>query len=420
MPHHHLSRAALLALCAAISPAAHGQHPGGGGGIGTGSRSNPTTSNPSPSYTPSSLGDLGTRGIYLSGKVQMEDGSAPPEPVLLERRCGAAYRKAEGYTDSKGRFSFQLGEEQGVLADASFDTVNSNSGASSSTAGNAGTRANNGPGAPLKTTNPSSPGRSLAGCELTASLAGFRSDAVNLDQHRKLDNPDVGVLILRRLANVEGSSISVTTLRAPKDARKAFDKAREALRKGKSDEAEKQLQKAVELYPQFAEAWFQLGLLQQKGGLATQARSSYEQANAADPKLLSPYLPLARIAVHEKKWEEVADFTARLIKLDAVDFPEAYYYNAAANFRLKKLDDAESSARQSLKLDNAHLFPEAAHILGIILYQKNDYAAAAAQLRDYLQMAPQAPDAAQVKSQLAELERMASTSPAGSAGAPQQ
>jgi len=394
------------------------QHGAGGGmgtGPGAGTRTNPTSPSSNTTYGTPSLSDLGNRGLYLSGKVQMEDGAAPPDPVLIERICGASYRKAEGYTDSKGRFSFQLGQEQAMVADATFDTMTSGQGAASSSAGTSSSRPSTpSTNSPSGSTNTPGTGRSLIGCELTASLPGFRSDSVNLDQRRRLDNPDVGTLILHRLANVEGSTISVTTLEAPKDARKAYDKARDALRKDKTEEAQKEFAKAVELYPKFAVAWYQLGVLQDKTNNAAEARKSYSQAIAADPKLVSPYLPLARLALHDKNWEDVADTTGRLIKLDAIDFPEAYYYNAAANFSLKKLSDAETSARQALKLDNAHKFPEAAHILGIVLYRKGDLAGASEQLRYYLQIAPNAPDAAQAKSQLAELEHLASAPKPGS------
>jgi tetratricopeptide (TPR) repeat protein len=238
-------------------------------------------------------------------------------------------------------------------------------------------------------------------------LAGFRSDSVNLAGRRALDNPDVGTIILHRLANVEGSSISVTTLQAPKDARKAYDKAREALHKDKAADAQKDLEKAVNLYPQFAAAWYDLGVLHEKNNNAAEARKSYSQALAADPKFVSPYLPLAILSGADKNWQEMADITARLIKLDAVDFPDAYYYNAAANYNLKKIDEAEASAREALKLDTAHRLPKVEHILGLILYQKNDYVGAAEQMRKYLIDAPNAPDAQQVREQLAELERLA-------------
>jgi tetratricopeptide (TPR) repeat protein len=129
---------------------------------------------------------------------------------------------------------------------------------------------------------------------------------------------------------------------------------------------------------------------------------------------------LARLALRDKNWEDLAATTNRLLKLDAADFPEAYYYNALANFRLKKPDDAESSARQALKLDTAHRFPQASHILGLLLYRKRDYAGASEQLRNYLQLAPNAPDALQVKGQLAELEHLATASkPSSDAPQPQ-
>ena len=49
----------------------------------------------------------------------LEDGTAPTESVVIERVCSGAPH-AEGYTDSKGYFSIQLGlKNNGVLQDAS-------------------------------------------------------------------------------------------------------------------------------------------------------------------------------------------------------------------------------------------------------------------------------------------------------------
>lgn len=380
----------------------------GGGGAGAGTHSNTTSTDNS-----NSLADMGNRGFVLSGKVQMEDGTAPPEQVLIERVC-SGHRKAEAYTDLKGRFSFQLGQEQAMTPDASFEGAAGGPGVSPAKTGSSAPDQGQ-----LAGSNRTDANRSLIGCELTASLPGFQSDSINLSGRRMFDNPDVGTIILHRRANVEGSTISATTLQAPKEARKAYDKARDALRKDKTADAQKEFAKAVEIYPQFAAAWYQLGILQEKSNDVAEARKSYSQAIAADPKFVSPYLPLALLAARDRNWQEAASTTDRLLKLDAVDFPEAYYYNAAANYNLKKPDDAEASARQALKLDTAHRFPQAAHILGLILYQKNDYAGAAEQLRNYQQLAPNAPDAEQVKEQLAELERLASQAKAKT-GKPQQ
>ena len=63
-----------------------------------------------------------SRPVFLSGKVVMEDGTPPPDAVTIERVCGGSVRP-EGYTDSKGRFSFQLGQNQGMMADASMSSA---------------------------------------------------------------------------------------------------------------------------------------------------------------------------------------------------------------------------------------------------------------------------------------------------------
>ncbi len=58
----------------------------------------------------------------------------------------------------------------------------------------------------------------MMNCELRAVMAGFRSDAVNLFNKQLADNPDVGAIVLHRIAGVEGTSVSATSAMAPKDA----------------------------------------------------------------------------------------------------------------------------------------------------------------------------------------------------------
>src|SRR3954469_15943516 len=102
--------------------AAGGSTGGGntGGGTTTPGRGNPDPNSNSriPQNNPSSQMPDMPRPIYLSGKVQMDDGSAPPSQVVIERVCNGVARP-EGYTSSKGHFSFALGQNTAVLADAS-------------------------------------------------------------------------------------------------------------------------------------------------------------------------------------------------------------------------------------------------------------------------------------------------------------
>ena len=247
--------------------------------------------------------------------------------------------------------------------------------------------------------------RDLSGCELRATLPGFRSEVVNLSGRRSLDNPDVGTIILHRLAKVEGFTFSATTAYAPKDAKKAYEKGTQLVKKKKLDEAEKELQKAVDSYPKFAAAWYELGTVYQQQKKFTEAKEAYQQSLKADEKYVNPYAQLARLAGAEGKWPETSEYAEKVIKLNPYFSPEIYYINAVANFNLSKFSEAEENAREAAKQDAQHRNPRINHLLGVILAQKEAYPEAAENMRTFLKRVPEGPDADNVKKQLAEVER---------------
>lgn len=364
---------------------------GGADAGGLGSAGSATANNPnSPMGTNTPF--PGQRGsIYLSGKVVLDDGTAISEPVLIERVCNGIAR-TEGYTDVKGRFSFQLGQNPEAPADASenIPDISANS-----------TRRPGESGQPNE----------LMNCGLRASLPGFHSDSVALGGHQYLDNSNVGTITLHRMANVEGFTTSATSVLAPKDARKAYDRGLEDIKKQKPEEAQKELEKAVGSYPKYAAAWFLLGELDEEHGHVDDARKAYTQSIAADGKYINPYERLYMLAFKDEKWQEAADDSNRVLHLNPYDFPAAYYANAVANLQLQHLDAAEKSARAAVKVDDAHRNPRAPYVLGLILAQKKDFAESVEYLRAYVNAAPNAPDAAVAREQLAEAEKQVPTKP---------
>ena len=400
-----LSTCVGLALSVGAFAQAGGNRPPTGGNTGpsvpntpTNPR-NPTSTSPFPGNNPNQTPDF-ERPVFLSGKVMMDDGTPPPDRVRIEIICNASPRTV-GDTDSKGRFSIDLSNRNNLatFADASQDDVFNNGRGNIGGIGNSSNVGGMQQGRGM--------GSQFMGCELRANLAGFRSDSINLYNHRSLDNPEVGTIILHRLGNVEGLTISATSAMAPKDARKAFDKGREELKKQKWPEAQREFQKAVDAYPKFATAWYELGRTQEHAHDLEGARKSYAQALAADSKFVSPYEQLAQLAAQEQNWQEVADDTSRLLKLNPVDFPQAWFYNSLANYQLKNIDVAEKSVREGLSLDAAHRIPKMNHLLAVILAQKQDYAGAAENMRTYLKLAPHASDTDLVKQQLSEVEKLA-------------
>ena len=366
----------------------------GGGNIGLPGNNPRTPNNPFPQdQQRTTMDQMQNRPIFLSGKVRMEDGSAPPETVTIERLCmGAGNPIPEGYTDSKGGFGFQVGQRAGMLPDASVSNTNDGFG------GNSGGVFGNTPGRSRGVSE-----RDLMNCELRASLPGYRSSLVNLAGRRTLDNPDVGTIILRRLGDVSGFTTSATTLMAPKDARKALEKARNALKKNKLPDALKELETAVSLHPKFAEAWYELGRIQAMQNSLDTAKASYAKALEADDKYVRPYLGLAVMEAQQQKWVEVKQLSERVIKLNRYDFPAAFFYAAVANFNLKDVESAEKQCRSGIEIDQYHMMPKISHLLGMILADKQDYKGASEQLSSYLKFAPKANDIEQVKLQLAEI-----------------
>jgi tetratricopeptide (TPR) repeat protein len=243
------------------------------------------------------------------------------------------------------------------------------------------------------------------GCQLRANLAGFLSDSINIGFRQPLDDPEVGVIHIHRLDNVEGYTYSITTALAPKDAQKAYTKGLEEIKKRKWADAEKDLSKSVELYPKYALAWYDLGRIYEQEKKVEEANHAHQEAVKADPKFISPYGNLAALAAAQQKWTEADQYTSQMLKLNPYVAPEIYFYSAVANYNLQKMDLAEQRAKDAAKLDTQHRIPRINHLLGVILAQKGDYPPAAENIRLYLKYSPNANDADTVKQQLAEIEK---------------
>lgn len=381
---------ASAALAAILLPA-QGNPPRGGtttGGTTTGATTTTGTGTPAgtlptaPGTTTTTTNPTsGGTGPFFFGKVAMSDGSEPPPGVVIERVCNGTARP-QAYTDLHGNFSFQIGQTQDMLPDASEGQPSARGLSQAS---------------PKPNTMPSN-------CDLRAMLAGYRSDLISLTGRRNLDDPNIGTIFLRPYVKVEGLTISATSALAPKDAHKAFDKGLEALKKSKIDEAQNDFLKATDLYPRYASAWMELGSIYEQRGQMIEAREAYRRSIAADSKFVYPYGRLYMLSFKEQKWEDVAQTTETIMRLNPYDFPDAVYYNAVANSQLGRLAIAEKSAREAIAMGSQAQNPKIIYILGVILAKKGDFKGAAECLRTYLN-SDAVTDRAAVKRLLAEVEK---------------
>lgn len=399
----------ILLACPAmlLAVVAFGQK--GGGTNGGGGNRNPTSGTPTTTNSPTTIPTTPSqtpsqqRPIFISGRVVIEGGDAPPERVSIERVCtGATYR--EGYTDSKGYFSFQLGSNNTVFADASMETPGMFGGSMNTQ--------QNGVSSMSQGNNTTSLGFDLASCELRATLNGYHSDSVPLINRRSLDNPDIGVIILTPMMKVDGLTTSATVALAPKDVKKAFEKGLNFEKHLKPDEAQTEFLHVVELYPKHAGAWIELGKLYEQRNHFDEARDAYKRAIAADVNFVNPYERLYLLDMRDGKWGDAAEVSAKVIHLNPYEFPAAFYYNALANINLQKWDDAEKSAREASKVRGTKAMPKSLFLLGLAQANKGDLPGAIDTINGYLKTEPAAQDKDRAQKLLGQIqENLAAQNP---------
>ena len=370
-------RALLLIGITLLAQAALAQKTGSTGSTGAASRTSAPLANNNT--------DTSSRPLFISGKVLLAGGGVLSEPVAIERSCDGVLRR-EGYSDTKGQFSFQLASSN------SFSTFQDAS------EGNA----NVAPRIPNPTTA-RTPTNLMGRCEFRAVLAGYQSSTVTLRADGGTWQIDLGTIYLKRLGNAPGTTISVTSMNAPKDAMHHYEKAQKEMEE-KPDDALKSLNKAVEKYPQFAAAWNLMGDINRKENKIDSARESYTRAIQADPQFVSPSYSMAMMAMQDKKWEEAIKYSDDVIRLDGAAFPVAYFFNAAAKYNLQQYAPAEESGKKFKAMDTQHLHPDICLLLSYIYARKPDYKAAAQEIRDYLAAVPNSPNADSLQKDLKQFE----------------
>ena len=210
--------------------------------------------------------------------------------------------------------------------------------------------------------------------------------------------------LLPPLTSIIGPSVSTTQLQISAHARTEYEKGCQALRKKKTSDAEKHLQKAVSESPKYAAAWVTLGQVLGLERRVDEARRACLQGVAVDTKYVPAYLCLADIAARERGWDEVLRFAARAIELDPLSNAVAYEYHAAALLNLHDVAAAEKSGVRAVEIDFKHAEPRAIFVLAQIYEAKGDTASEAAELREYLKYAKESSDIVFVKQALAKLQ----------------
>ncbi len=343
-----------------------------------------------------------SRATYLiSGSILMEDGSACPEPVEVLLICTGAIRQRT-FSQPGGQFFFQLADNKSPTT-GETETAGSPAGGFGSF--NRLGRGFNDDGS-FGTGRTSKLGRiNLNDCEVTAVLPGFTSQVVQLGIRDLMDNPDIGAIVLHRREAVRGTTISLKTLAAPRDALEPYRRAVKELgrKKPRYKRAIRELNRAVENFAEFAAAWNLLGNCHLAVEDETAALQALETSAAADPEYLPPYLTIAEVLLQRGDSEGSAAWSERALQRNP-DLTRAAYLNAFANYSLGQLEVAELSILRVHESPSVTEFPASHYLFGLILAAKGLPLEASVELDEFLLLVPDFEQAGQIRQMLLDWE----------------
>lgn len=201
---------------------------------------------------------------------------------------------------------------------------------------------------------------------------------------------------LRREAIVSAKQLAI-----PERAHREYEEAEKRLARRDVEGAVAHFERAVELAPRFSDAWNHLGTIAYQARDYTRAENCFRKALDADPDSFQPLVNLGGVSINLRKFEE----SLRYNLYAALTRPNDALANSQLGmsyFFLGKLDLARQYLTAAKRLDPAH-FSHPQLVLAEIALRRRDRTAAAAEMEEFLQYHPDAPEAGKVRGQLAQL-----------------
>ena len=186
----------------------------------------------------------------------------------------------------------------------------------------------------------------------------------------------------------------------PKPAADLYLKALE-VRKKEPGRAVELLKGALEAHPEFRLALSELGAQYLKLKRPEQAAEALSAALRLAPED-HPTLLNYGIALYDKKDFAEAEAQFRKAARKGGPAPTAHFYLGMILLRRRELDEAERELRAALAEGGGRV-AVAHYYLGGIYWSRQDYKRAADELETYLRLAPDAPEAARVRTTIKEL-----------------
>jgi tetratricopeptide (TPR) repeat protein len=249
-------------------------------------------------------------------------------------------------------------------------------------------------------------GLALSTYHLTIEGQGFRPYSSDLDITMSKQAFELITLHLIKDPNAKeappSGSVNARIAQIPHKARKEFDAGQKSMQAQDAAGSVQHFQKAIELYPQYAEAYQLLGVMYLQGGKLAEAEPQLQKATDIEPNLSTAYFALGVCRNYMAKYPEAETALLKGLELDPQS-ADGHYELAKTYWNLGRWQDSETHAQKAvtLKPDLA-----GAHVLeGDIALRKRDLPGALKEYKEGVRLDPKGPMAAPTQQMISKIEQ---------------
>jgi tetratricopeptide (TPR) repeat protein len=295
---------------------------------------------------------------HITGQVRLDTGQTV-DNVIVQLRSDMVAFQTETQTDRQGRFTFD--------------------------------------GIPLTTYHLwiEYPGYHTYNTTIDISMSKMSYEGITLQKDRSKDVKEVP-------PEGPNATVDARTAQIPDEAKSEFQEGQKSLDKKDGPAAIQHFQKAIALFPNYAEAYQLLGGAYLGGGNLAAAEAAFVKAVTIEEHMVNAQLALGLTRNLMGKVREAEQPLVKAVQLDPKN-PDAHFELAKNQFALQKFADAEAQAAKSLELKPQN--PPVYVVLGYSLLRQKKVPEAEAAFQHFLQLAPGSPMAGDVRQVEAMIEQ---------------
>jgi tetratricopeptide (TPR) repeat protein len=242
---------------------------------------------------------------------------------------------------------------------------------------------------------------------VSAEFPGFISQAQTVD----LQNTNGSYIIFELKPKPDAKNVAAVPPEGPyatvaantdPEAQKKFREGQKQLQKNNPSSAISNFKRAIEIAPDYTEAYLALGTTYMDTGGFLQAQELLTKVVTKEPNLPGARFALGAAYNRTKNYPQAEEQLRAGLKLKN-DFADGHYELARALLATGKLQEGEEHVRKALELDKTHA--RSYLLLGNVQLAKKDLQGAISSYREYLKLDPKGPMADATKQMIEKLEK---------------